>query len=209
MNRTLFSSVLEAVWYATIITAAAIVGGAAHAHEGESHDEPAMAPAPEPGSVRRSFSGAGDSLELTVVYDARVAMAGSPVPLRILLADKFTNMPQDGARLELTLSGGELDTNLAVSPSGVSGEYDTAATLTRGVRYALLVDVTIDGLNDFFSIDSIALPEETEAGRLDDDGASIKPARVELLWIGGVAGAAFVGFLAGRATRRALKEGAK
>ncbi len=208
MNRTLFRSTLNVLWYATII-AAAVAGGPARAHEGESHDEPVMVPAPNSASVRRSFSGTGEALELTVVYDARNGITGSPVPLRLLLADKFTNKPQDGAHLELTLSGGEVDTNLTVSPTTVPGEYAAAATLSRGMAYALLVDVTLDGLNDFFSIDGIAFPVETEAGHMEDEGASEKTAQVALLWIGGVAGAAFVGFWAGRATRGELKEGAK
>lgn len=208
MDQILFSATRKGLWCA-IVAVAAFGGGVARAHEGESHDQPAMATATSPDSARRSFSGSGDAVELTLVYDTTTVHPGAPVPLRLLLADKFTNEPMDGATLDLTLSGGEGDTNLAAAPSGAPGVYAISATLTAGKPYSLLVDVTKGSVSDFFSLDGIALPESEQMEHTGDTGAADRKPRALLPWIGAVAGAAFVGFLAGRASRHEQKAGAK
>jgi hypothetical protein len=191
------------------LSVAAFGSGLAFGHEGESHDEPVTTSSPSSASMRRSFSGAGESLELTLAYDSTVALVGAPVPLRLFLADKSSNEPFDGAQLELTLSGGEADLNLIAAPSGMPGEYAATATLAYGKTYSLLVDATRGGVSDFFSVDGITLPESAEATHELEKAPAENLSRSYLQGLALTAGAAFIGFLAGRASRHEKKAGAK
>lgn len=191
------------------LSVAAFGSGLAFGHEGESHDEPVTTSSPSSASMRRSFSGAGESLELTLAYNSTVALVGAPVPLRLFLADKSSNEPFDGAQLELTLSGGEADLNLIAAPSGMPGEYAATATLANGKTYSLLVDATRGGVSDFFSVDGITLPESVEDNHELEKAPAENRSQIYFQGFGLAAGAAFIGFLAGRASRHEKKAGAK
>lgn len=168
-----------------------------------------MAALPDPTSTRRSFSGAGEALEVTVVYDTAAAKAGVPMQLRLLLADKATNEPVDGATLGLTLSGGDADTTLATEKAGTLGAYTTTATLSEGIQYSLLVDASKGDVSDFFPVDNIALPAKMSSEPAHEAEHQEQPWRAWLPWLGIAGGAAFVGFLLGRASRHGQKAGAK
>ncbi len=168
-----------------------------------------MAPLPDPTSTRRSFSGAGETLELTVVYDTAAVKAGAPMQLRILLADKATNEPVDGATLGLTLSGGDADAALTAEKAGTPGAYTTTTTLSEGIQYSLLVDASKGDVSDFFPVDKIALPAKTPSEPAHEAEHQEQPWKTWLPLLGAAAGAAFIGFLVGRASRHGQKAGAK
>lgn len=164
-----------------------------------------MAALQDPTSTRQSFSGAGEALELTVVYDTAALKTGAPMQLRILLSDKATNEPVDGATLGLTLSGGDTDTALIAEKAGTPGAYFTTATLSEGIQYSLLVDANKGDVSDFFPVDRIALPTKTPFEAEHQE----QPWRAWLPLLGAAAGAAFIGFLVGRESRHGQKAGAK
>lgn len=207
MNPYQSTMARRSLWCA-VLAVLTLAGETARAHEGHSHAEPAMASMQNQTSTRRSFSGAGEALELTVVYDTATAKGGASIPLRLLLADKATNEPVDGATLDLTLSGGNADVGLTAEKAGTSGAYTTTANLTEGIQYSLLVDASKGDVSDFFSVDKIALPGKMPSEPAHEAEHQEQPWPGWLPWVGLSVAVAIVGFLAGRSSRHGQKAGA-
>ncbi len=125
------------------------------AHGGEDHSEGVTARQTTQGSF--SISGFGEVYELTVAYDE--FEKGENVALRLFVANLETNKPVSDATLTLTLTGPELDLELAPTLVETSpGEYAVEVSVPRDADYSFLVEITTSEEFDLFSVDGFSPP---------------------------------------------------
>ena len=183
------------------LLAALAVTAFAHGHGGDDHNAPEAVPMAS--AARLSFSGVGDTLELTIVSIEDHIHEGDAVPLLLYLAERDTNAPVDGATISLTLSGGTEDVAIAAEATGNPGVYRASAMLLPGTDYSVLAEVSGANVTDIIAVDDMVLPGEPEAPHDEEETgehASPQP------WLP-VAGAALAALVIGLAVGRALPRG--
>lgn len=136
----------------------AVVGlsltGVAAAHEGDAHG--AAPQVPTAGEEPHVLAATGDVFEVVLKHPEHAE--GPRTPLRVLVAESATNAPVSGARVELTLTG--KDVQALVPRMESPGVYVTEAELVPEVELAAVATVTRGDAVDVLALGTVHVEEE-------------------------------------------------
>jgi hypothetical protein len=156
---------------AVAVLLALLPAGAAWAHGGEDHGNPASAAVTTPAKPGLSRSAVTDRFELVMTLDA--PQAGAKQHVHLYLSDYATNAPVGGAKLGL--DWGQQVTGEATA-TNQPGVYESEVLFPAAGDYSPLITVNAPGVDDLITLDPVPVP-----------AAPAMPASKRSAWAVGVA----------------------
>lgn len=130
------------------------------AHEGEEHTAPKVAAVPVPGSTLLALGATTEQFELVLKYPP--AAPPGRVPLTLFLSDGTTNVPVEGAQIQLQIEGTGVD--LPAAPTPAPGIYTAILALPDTGTYELLATVQAGEQLELIPLSGLHLGAEAKTG---------------------------------------------